>query len=244
MTLPPSPSTETATAAPSQDPALRAVVAVTCVLSLIGSTFIILVYTCCPSLRTVGKQLLVHISIMTTGLASANLLGVLVNFDQYYYYPGTTDQREPRLAVRVTCDLQSFFAVYFTSGAIMWTTSLTVYLYLRIVHYTTPATSLCAQWSMFVWCYVLPLVLSLWKILSTRLGYSRSPFATEGWCGERLAGLHDYGSVANVYTTLIGYDIWMYTAYILIPVLTLAIHLYIKKEVSHSQQLHYSCTNK
>ena len=61
-----------------------------------------------------------------------------------------------------------------------------------------------------------------------------SPFATEGWCGEKLAGLHDHGpgDAANVYTTFIGYDIWMYMAYILIPTLSLATHLYIRSEVS------------
>ena len=218
----------------SQDPSLRAVVITTCVLSLLGSIFIILIYTCCNSLRTVGKQMLVHISIMTTGLSLSNLIGLLVNFDQYFYDPGSGEQRFPGFLVRVTCDLESFFAVYFTSGAIMWTVGLSLFLYFKIVHYGTPAVSTCAQWTTMVWCYVLPLVLSMWKILTMRLGYSRSPFATEGWCGEKLAGLHDHGpgDAANVYTTFIGYDIWMYMAYILIPTLSLATHLYIRSEVS------------
>lgn len=217
----------------SQNPWLRALVIATCVLSLLGSLFIILVYTCCSSLRTVGKQMLVHISIMTTGLSISNLIGVLVNFDQYFY-DSSGNERFPMFPIRVSCDLESFFAVYFTSGAIMWTIGLSLYLYLKIVHYGTPSASLCAQWSMMVWCYVLPLVLSLWKILTMRLGYSRSPFATEGWCGEKLAGLHDHtsGGATNVYTTFIGYDIWMYTAYVLIPTLSLATHLYIRSEVS------------
>ena len=218
----------------TQNTWLRGLVITTCVLSLLGSLFIILVYSCCRSLRTVGKQMLVHISIMTAGLSLANLIGVLANFDQYFYGPNG-EERFPMFPIRVSCDLESFFAVYFTSGAIMWTIGLSLFLYLKIVHYGTSSASLCAQWTMLIWCYVLPIVLSLWKILTMRLGYSRSPFATEGWCGEKLAGLHDRGpgGSSNVYTTFIGYDIWMYTAYILIPTLSLATHLYIRSEVSY-----------
>lgn len=219
----------------SQDPNLRRVVVITCLLSLLGSMLIISIYCCCRSLRTRSKLLLVQLSVMTTGLATANLIGVLVNFDQYYYTGrytnGTPEQRVPNVAIRMACDLESFFAVYFTSGSIMWTIGLAVFLYLRIVHYKTSASTY-AQWVMTVWCYTLPMVLSLWKILSMRLGYSRSPFATEGWCGEKMTGLQTQGGDTYFITAFIGYDLWMYLAFILVPTLCVSIQLYIKQEVS------------
>lgn len=178
---------------------------------------------------------------MTTGVSTANLIGVLVNFDQYFYTNGYKDGvPEPNFAIRMTCDLESFFAVYFTSGSIMWTIGLAVFLYLRIVHYKKPAF-IYAQWVITVWCYVVPMGLSLWKILTMRLGYSRSPFATEGWCGEKLAGLQSQTGESKFITAFIGYDMWMYLAYILVPVLCLSIHLYIRQEVSrHVKASKYS----
>ena len=119
---------------------LRVVVSLACLLSIIGSLLIISTYFIFKQLRTTPRLILVHLSIMDAGVATANLVGAVVDFNQYYY----TDQFLPNgyplannvsSVIQSACVAQATFAVYCTSGSFVWTLGMALYLYMRMVHH-------------------------------------------------------------------------------------------------------------
>ena len=132
---------------------LRSALGLTCCLSIIGSLAVILTYLVFKSLRTTARLVLVHLSVMDMGVGLANLVGLSVNFD-HYYFPnasnyntlGFPELRNVSLALRYSCLAQAIAADYFTLGSFLWTLSMAVYLYLKIVHNQLPGAakrSLC-----------------------------------------------------------------------------------------------------
>ena len=126
---------------------LRIIVGIICSLSIVGSLVIIISYICFKSLRTTTRLILVHLSIMDLGVATANLVGISVNFNRYYFNNsanatygshGLPELNHPGDTVDMACKIQAAFAVYFTAGSFLWTLSMAVYIYMRIVHYRTP----------------------------------------------------------------------------------------------------------
>ena len=77
---------------------------------------------------------------MDAGVAIANLVGAVVDFNQYY----RTDQYLPdgyplinnvSSIIQSACVAQATFAVYRTSGSFMWTLGMAFYLYMRVMHH-------------------------------------------------------------------------------------------------------------
>ena len=214
---------------------VRMVVGITCGLSVIGSLLIILSYLCFRGLRSRARQILVHISIMDLGVAVSNLVGLSVYFDHYYNRPNCLPdgiQADPHICpvsekIKDLCVAQAFFAAYFTYGSIMWTVCLSVYLYFLIIHHGTNRSKYSLYFS-YIFCYVMPLILSLWFLLTDRLGYA--PYNSEGWCGDILN--NPMTGKPDIYAAILGYDLWIYLTFILVPVLSISVHLYIRQEVS------------
>ena len=216
-------------------PNLRAVLATVCCLSIVGSLVIILSYVGFKSLRTKPRLILVHLSVMDFGVAVSNLVGLCVNFDSYYinysnitYKNGVPLPNDPGSAVNIACIAQACFADYFTVGSFMWTISMAVYLYLRIVHYQEPRSANASYYSAIAACYSLPFVFVLWKLLTHRLGFS--PFGSEGWCGDKLIDVQT--GKPQILMDFISYQIWVLLTFILVPVLYISVLCYIYQEVS------------
>ena len=216
-------------------PEVRYVVGVTCILSIVGSGFIILSYLCFPGLRSRARLVLVHISIMDFGAALANFIGVAVNFDHYFlrpdchYHHRMISQNctiEP--AVRHACVAQAAIAHYFTNGSFIWTICLSFYLYFLIVHNGTERGRYFLYFS-HVFCYVMPLFITLWLLLTHKFGYA--PYNSTGWCS--LIGNNPITGERNIFVFVIGYDFWIVLAFTLVPLLSLTVHCYIKQEVQH-----------
>ena len=209
---------------------VRVVSGISCSASILGSTLIILSYLCFKKLRTRVREILVHLSVADAGVATANLVGVVVYFDQYYTI--TYDQEEiviipPHDNVKHLCVAQAFFAVYFTLCSILWTVSLAVYLYFILVHHGTYNAKLFLAFA-YVFCYALPLLLSLWAVLTNKLGYS--PYNSAGWCSMILVDPESHHR--DVFMGVIGYDLWIYLALIVVSVLYLAMRSFLREEVS------------
>ena len=105
---------------------LRVTVSTTCALSALGSLLIIVSSCCFKSLRSAARLILVHLSIVDFGVAVANLVGVLFNFDKYYLEGSYTSSRYPELkdppeTIHVVCNVQAAFAIYCTMGSLLWT---------------------------------------------------------------------------------------------------------------------------
>ena len=207
---------------------VRVVSGISCSASILGSALIILSYVCFKKLRTRVREILVHLSVADAGVATANLVGVAVYFDQYYTV--TCDQEEIKIFahnnVKYLCVAQAFFAVYFTLCSILWTVSLAVYLYFVLVHHGTYNAKLFLVFA-YVFCYAVPLLVSLWAALTHKLGYS--PYNSAGWCTMIL--VDPVSHQRDVFMGVIGYDMWIYLALVVVSILYLAMKSFLREEV-------------
>ena len=155
-----------------KDVALRVVVAFTCSLSMLGALLIILSYICLKSIRTKTRQIIAHLSVADFGTACANFIGATVYFDHYILkcdpngnntYPGI-----PCGAVENLCTAQAFFANYFTVVSILWTLSLSVYIHCLVVHSGLRTHTMVVYFS-YVFCWGMPLVVSVWLVTTGEL---------------------------------------------------------------------------
>lgn len=218
-----------------KDFTVRILVWITCSLSMVGAVLIILSYICVSRMRTKARQILLHISIMDFGVALSNLIGSAVYFDKFYHQPschGDIDL-DPQLPCNVSqtvdylCKAQAFFAIYCTVGSVFWTLCLSFYLYFLIVHHGTKTAKYTLYFSYF-FCYLFPLLITLWLLFTGKLGYS--PYDSSGWCG--IISLDPWTMERYIYVQLLGYDLWIYLTFLIVPVLSITAHLHIRDEVS------------
>lgn len=166
--------------------ALRATVGITCCLSMLGSTLIILSYFLIRDIRTKSRQILVHLSFADFGVACSNFIGVVVYFDQYIrhcpttMYSSTTTHLNQRAdqgdreyshtnsgnsglscnTLKGLCKTQAFFAGYSTLASVLWTLFLAVYIHCLVVH--SKRVHHKVLYLAFVLCWGFPLFVSLW----------------------------------------------------------------------------------
>ena len=134
-----------------KDVPVRAVVVITCILSILGAFLIILCYCLFKKLCTIGGTILVHLSIMDIGVALPNLVGVVVYFDQFYIMSTSlTSQMSPQPLI--SCVTHRLFVEYISP--LEWTASLAVYLYFRIVHSVGTAQLKVIFWLCCVFSYL------------------------------------------------------------------------------------------
>lgn len=205
----------------------RVIVGITCVLSMCGATLIIASYVFFKSLRNRARLILLHISIMDLGTVVSKFVGDAINFDRYYVsYPNSTCTiyHTTRLNyIQGLCEGQAFFSHFFTIGSVLWTISLSVYLYFLLVHYRTPYAQMSLNASYFL-CYGLSLLVCVWLLLSNKLGYDG-----KSWCS--IVSLDLLTGLPNRYAAVFGYDLWVYFTMTFVPVLYLTVHLYLRDKV-------------
>ena len=205
-------------------PSVRVVVGITCVLSMIGALLIILSYILIKDTRTKAREILLNLSLMDFIVAAANLVGILVNFDDLLYRPVTLQTREN--LVNDVCKGQAFFAMYATVSSILWTNCIAVYIFFHILF----EGQLKVFWTMltfYILSYGLPLTLGLWFLFTDKLGYS--PYGSSGWCS-----LIVYNRVTGErypLTVIFGNDIWIYLTITLVPLLFISLKFYSKYQV-------------
>ena len=209
-------------------PSVRAAVGVTCILSMIGAILIILSYVLIRDIRTKAREILVNLSLMDFMTAAANFTGVVVNFDTYLLdptHPGISDHKYHLM--NDFCKSQAFFAMYGTVASVLWTICIAVYVFLRIMldnHNIAQKAVYCC----YVVSYGVPLILSLWFVLTGKLGYA--PYGGSGWCSVIV-----YNSTTNERYTLnliFANDIWIYLTIILVPLIFISLKFYLRYEVS------------
>ena len=211
---------------------IRVVSGISCSASILGSVFIILSYMCFKKLRTRVREILVHLSVTDAGVATANLIGIVVYFDHYYTIKCHPDGSvyeliTPANYINTLCRTQAFFALYFTLCSILWTISLAVYLYFVLVHHGTRNAKLFLVFA-YAFCYGVPLLLSLWALFTERVGYS--PYNSAGWCSVIVVN-PESPQQRDMFMGVIGYDMWIYLALVLVSVLYLAMKSFLREEV-------------
>lgn len=221
--------------------ALRVVIEVVCILSAIGSSIIILSYYCYREHRTRARYILVHLSVSNIGQVVSNFIGTAANFDSTFrrasnfsYDVRTWD----RSVEEKLCTAQAFFTSYFGICGMLWTISLAVYLYLVILSMKQAYFTRYFVWLSYVLCYGLPLLISMWLLLSDRLGYA--PYSTPGYCGlmtRRPFQPFQEGEKCDpdrdMFGEFLGYDIWIFLTIFLTLLFYTSALCYLKHQVSN-----------
>ena len=204
-------------------PSVRYVVSVTCSLSICGALIVIFVYVCFKSLRNNLRGIIFHLSLMDLGVGCSNLIGSVVSLG-VSNTNGTCISRQQEYNL---CVAQAFFSHYFTMSSILWIMSVVLYIYVTIV-----ATwhAKYVSYLIYVVCYGLPLLVSLWLLLTHRFGYT--PHNSSGWCG--IVTYDPKSRQHDIIASIISINLWLYLTFVLVPVLCLAIHCYLHRKVRAS----------
>lgn len=203
----------------------RILTGLTCLLSICGAVLIIASYVFFKTLRNRARLILVHLSLMDLGVALSNLIGNAINFESYYVTINSTcivfKHHSP--SIHHLCETQAFFSHFFTIGSVLWTISLAVYLYCLLMHYRTALASRSLKAS-YILCYGFPLGICVWLLLSDKFG-----FAGQGWCTTLFIDIAT--GQPDIFVAVFGYDLWVYFTMTFVPVLYLAVHLYLREKV-------------
>lgn len=219
---------------------LRIVVGFTSGLSIVGSLLIALSYICFKDLRTKAREILMHISFMDFGVAVSNLVGIGVDFGHYYEdtcnfthhsrhgnhsHHTTNTLCHVSSVIHNLCMVQGGLAIFSTLGSIMWTICLSMYLYILVSQKGTREAKLFVKFAYF-FCYLMPVGILVWLAFTKRIGYS--PYESTGWCGSVFVVPK---RERDIYGSIVGYNLWICLTFMLVPVLSIAAHMYIRDEV-------------
>lgn len=190
---------------------IRVVVGITCILSIIGAVLIILSYVLIRDIRTKAREILVNLSLMDFMVATANLVGIFTS-------PGVTGLKDP--VTESLCIVQASFALYGTISSVLWTICVAVYVFVRI----TLENSKVGQrtvYGFYLICYGIPLIMTLWFSLTGKLGNDK--IGGSGWCSIKVKD--------QIFNVVFGNDIWIYLTIILVPLIFISLHFYIRHQV-------------
>ena len=191
---------------------VRALVGVTCILSMAGALLIILSYILIREIRTTVRKILLHLSIMDFMVAAGNAVGVFINFDQYFV-DSANNVSSP---VHGACKAQAFFSTYGTHSSILWTNCMAVYIYLYVMQLPKVAWSMYAFYALN---YGLPLIISVWFLTTGYLGYS--PYGGSGWCS--IIDFDINTGRTNPFVIVFANDIWVYLTVIVVPLIYISL---------------------
>ncbi len=232
-----------------KDDGVRAVSGLSSALSIVGSVLIILSYLCFRSLRTRPRLILVHLALTDMGVGLANLVGVIVDFDWYYLHEDSPDETfHPNMSIAILCSAQASVAHYCTLSSVFWTSCLAVYMYLLIVNQSQRQMKLL-MWFFYVFCYGMPLLVTVWLLCTKRLGYS--PYNSSGWCSIIMVKPWHNKKLQldiDLMSDVAGYNLWIVLTITLIVPLYLSVYFFVRQQVINrntllivSSELHDNC---
>lgn len=207
-------------------PSMRVLVSITCILSMIGAFLIILSYILIKDIRTKAREILVNLSLMDFMAAAANLFGVLVDFDTHLADKSLSHTHN-FIVMNNLCKSQAFFAMYGTISSVLWTICIAVYVFLRIM-LEGKNIAQKAVYAFYVICYGLPLGLSLWFVLTGKLGYA--PYGGSGWCSVIVYNITSNQRLS--FNAVFANDIWIYLTIILVPLIFISLKFFLRYEVN------------
>ena len=223
-----------------------AATSVVCSLSIVGSLLIIFSYVFFRNLRTRARYILVHLSITDLVLAVSNLVGVAANL-------GVTQDLESgskrmnhsnEIDDTIPCKAQGFLTLYSTLSSVLWTILLAIFVFILVTAGNPKRITRCLMWSCYLLCYGLPLLPSLWALLTWRIGYA--PLQSAGWCTLKSHQVYQfdietdhkqgnsssiYCAETNVYANVLAYNLWIVLAFCVIVLTYLSIHCQVTNKV-------------
>ena len=217
--------------------AVRAVVGVVCLFSMLGSVLIVISYCCFKQLRSEARTILLNLSLMDFGVGLANFVGIVVYFDQYYKdstATAATAELLPNVSSVVDdlCKAQAFLAAFCTYASVFWTITLAFYMHM-FVFASWEKTRWYIYFTVYPFNYVLSALLCVWFMWTKRLGHA--PYNSSGWCS--LINVN-----SDYIATIIGYDLWIYLGMVMCTTVYVSIFFYLHTDPVSPQFLVYSGT--
>ena len=220
--------------------AVRAVMGVVCSLSIIGSLLIILSYVLFKNLRTRARYFLVHLSITDLVLAVSNLVGVVANLDNV-----TNDHSNSSMEITDSyyCRVQGFLTLYSTLSSFLWTVQLAFLVFILVTAGNPKRITKFLMWFCYLLCYGLPLLPSVWALVTRRTGYA--PLSSVGWCTLKSQQVYYYGpedsqnevycAKVDIYANVVAYNMWIVVSFGVILLAYLSVHCHINNKVSNNK---------
>ena len=201
---------------------VEVVVIATCVLSMIGAGLIVLSYVLIREIRTKAREILVHLSLMDFMYATANLVGIAINFERF-----SEDDFANHSMMKRVCLAQAAFASFGTTASVFWTIALAVYVYL-IVLLPWKKIGRYLMISFYFICYGISFIIMLWFTLTGKLGFTK--YGGSGWCSI-LVFDSDHQKHLPLNNTF-GSDLWVLLAIFLVPTIFIALKFHLRHQVS------------
>ena len=146
-------------------------VGITCVLSVLGASLIILTYVAFKDLRTTARQLLVNLSVADMFVAGSHFVGLLTNYRRFLTKPCLFSSSE--LPSDTWCDIQGGLTMFGTIASFLWTVGVAVYLLLIIV-LRWPAVAKRLVYFLYVLCWGIPAALVIAFGVAGYLGFEEN----------------------------------------------------------------------
>ena len=188
-----------------------------CLLSIGGSTLVILTYALFKNLRTVARQLLVNLSVADIIANSSHIFGMAANLSR----SRNATKDNPHLKVAAACSIQGGITVFATVACFLWTIALALHLFALIAVRRSKVRKGLVIVFYFI-CWGLPLTLSITYASRGFLGYEE--FSHVGWCYVSSNSTHRWIGI-------VGYDVWMCLVVLTLLILFLATKCYLKIKV-------------
>ncbi len=217
---------------------LRVVVSVSSILSVIGSIAIILSYALIKELKTLARHTLVCLAIADLLLNVSGLLGIVSEVSALDPDESSTLAHvDKNSSLGNWCKTQAAVLVFGTESSILWTVGVAVYMFaLVVVQPKVRRWGVILVAILHVVCWGVPFILTLWLLLAGFLWFDSA--ATPGFCAIVGRTTHTNNSVQHtspeLYPIIVGYEIWIYITFVVLPVLYIALSCYIRKNVSCS----------
>ena len=207
---------------------VKIVAAFTCLVSMLGSSSIVLSYVCFKQLRSKAREILVHLSVMNFAASLSMFVGIALNFSSNSNFhrvgiaTGTHDQAHD--TYRKLCVAQAAFLVYSDLASLLWTISISIYCYFLLM-FEDCKLAHRSVYGYYLVCYGLPLITAAWFVVTDKLGYSAN--RGSGWCSLDVNGEETLPKLAWIF----GYDGWAYIAIILLPIIAISLIIHQRLKV-------------
>ncbi len=147
---------------------LQIIVGITCVLSILGASLIILTYVLYKDLWTTARQLLVNLSVADILVATTHFVGL---FYFQKFLPSSTDYIDSN--TDTLCSIQGAILMVGTIASCLWTLSLAVYL-LIILLLKRPHLAKRFVLVFYAICWGVPVALTVWFLVKRFHGFAES----------------------------------------------------------------------
>ncbi len=186
-------------------------VGTTCILSIIGSLAIIITFIIFRDLRNTTRYLLFNLSIADLIVAVTNLIGALYSLK---FLKTESSQKDP------VCIAQASIGLVGVDASVLWTCVFIVYTYVVLACYRLrPRTNFIVLSIVTLILWLVPIALVIVFLALKYFGYEED--YSPAFCTIYTK------NKTEIYRALIGYELFLYSSFVILPVFTtlFSIHL-------------------